>query len=890
VIPPGGLLALDASGSTGQITQFAFDVDGNGAYETKCGKGKAGAVYTKPGSYKVGVQITGAGGQKSTAQQTFTVAGPAVSPPTGAKGASPVNGTILGDCLADVGQTLPKPWLCPRTVIVGVAEATPPAVSPDACFKFTKVLGKVRYYLQGAAFGYVNGLQLWPSGGGGNLIIGATEKRVMLGGRLELHKDGYQLFVWGKKGPHSWNVAKPGIVGDVTLGGAGSFLGLDVPEMTRPVKLTSAKTAELAISLSLPYQFVDMASGGIALHFDNTDGLVIESFAAKFGGFALGPFGVKSLEVAYQREGTVDVWKGAIGFDFGDSTSAGGEIRFRNGSLDLLTIWLQKENPGFPIGCCIYIPYLQGTYETGQLKANAVISFGPSIGTPWGSFRAASVDPAELKISTHSVFVQVEGALRVVGKKVGTSYAWFGQKGFSFGGAMNESFKVAGIKVIEVGLIAEGSISFGGSWYAGGEGSVCIFEIDCAGGSLAISNNGAAGCLDTWIGLGGYVHWSGSFGYYEDCSWESTKDEAGAPALLSSGTLDAVDVKVPAGTSRRLFRIVGRMGVPRVVLAGPGGRRIEAASPVLAGSHAVVQIPHERTAYVVVRRPAAGTWRITPLPDSSAIVRVASAGPLPDRLVTGSVRGAGLQRIFEYELSRPRSFAVTFVERGQRVHRVIGKARARKGSIRFAPAEAGSRARRIEAVFEKDGLAARTEVVARYRVPPLRPLARPMLAVSRRGGTVVARWLPVSGASRYHALVTPGDGQTRFFRLAPSRTSVRVPVGLRAGATISVRALSAEGRPGRLARARLAPESSVRVLSARRGVVSVRCLGAAAGRCTLSMKVGSRTIGTGSARVAYGNAGLIRARIARSLRPGTRVTLVVSVPGEGARTLRVRLR
>jgi hypothetical protein len=346
---------------------------------------------------------------------------------------------------------------------------------------------------------------------------------------------------------------------------------------------------------------------------------------------------------------------------------------------------------------------------------------------------------------------------------------------------------------------------------------------------------------------------------------------------------------VPAGSTRRLFRIVGRTAPPKVVVVGPGGRRIEASQLVEARDHAAFQMPHERTTYVVVRNPQAGAWRISTLPDSSAIARVASAGPLPDRLASGAVRGRGIFRTLEYRLSGPRSFAVTFVERGQNVHRVIGTARARTGSIRFAPAESGSRARRIEAVFEKDGLAARTEVVARYRVPPQRTLPRPLLAVSRSGGAVVARWLPVAGASRYHAVVTPGDGRTRFFRLGPSRTTVQLPVGLRAGATISVRALSYEGRPGRLARARLAAEPSVRVLSARRGVLSVRCVGGAAGRCTLAAKVGGRTVATGSARVAYGKAATIRAR-ARALRAGTRVALVVSVPGEGERTLPVRLR
>jgi hypothetical protein len=47
----------------------------------------------------------------------------------------------------------------------------------------------------------------------------------------------------------------------------------------------------------------------------------------------------------------------------------------------------------------------------------------------------------------------------------------------------------------------------------------------------------------------------------------------------------------------------------------------------------------------------------------------------------------------------------------------------------------------------------------------LRPLPEPLVSLSRAGRTVVARWLPVSGASGYHAVVTPGDGKTRFFRL-----------------------------------------------------------------------------------------------------------------------------
>jgi hypothetical protein len=221
----------------------------------------------------------------------------------------------------------------------------------------------------------------------------------------------------------------------------------------------------------------------------------------------------------------------------------------------------------------------------------------------------------------------------------------------------------------------------------------------------------------------------------------------------------------------------------------------------------------------------------------------------------------------------------------------------RLGSLRFFPAETAGGARRIEAVFESRGLPTRTEVIARYRVPPLRPLPAPMIAVTRRGSTVVARWLPVAGASRYHALVTPGDGRTRFFDLPSSRTSVRVPgVALRAGATVTVRALIREDRPGRLGRGRLAPTASVRFVSAARSAIAVACAPAVAGVCRATATFRSRTIATGSVRLAYGKSGIVRLRLTprgRTLLDGSRpipMKFIVEVPGEGARSLRATAR
>ncbi|MGH7541021.1 MAG: hypothetical protein ACRELC_08485, partial [Gemmatimonadota bacterium] len=627
----------------------------------------------------------------------------------------------------------------------------------------------VQYVLKGSSIGYVNGLRV--SAGNSKVILDATTKRFLTVGdaSVRIEKAGYQMTLYSKKAPISWNVAKAGIVGDVKLGGLGfNFLGLEVPELTRPVKLTAAKSADLSVSVTLPFPFSDVASASLALHFDNTDGLRIDSFVAALGDFSLGPFGVKGLTVAYERQGSDDVWKGALTFDFPGGVVAGGHLALRDGSLDELSLFLEKENPGFPVGCCVYLTYLSGAYDGTSLKADAHLTVGPSIGTPWGSVYLAAIKPATLKIMLHTFFIHFSGDFRLVGKDFGSSWAWLSSKGFAFAGALNDKFTVLGFDVIEVGVIVEGSFQTNGSWFVGGHGSVCVMEIDCASGDLAISNKGAAGCIHVLGGgLGGYVRWgSGDYGLLTDCGWGLVKSEAGAPALRRSpqGSSVTVDVTVPAGATRRLFRIAGRGGAPRVLLVGPDGRRIEASAPFADTSgHVVVQDARQRATYVVVRRPAAGRWRISELPGSAAIARVGSAGPLPDRLVKGSVRPAGAGRILEYELAGPRHLTVTFVERGPNLHRVIGKARGRKGSLRFFPAEVSGRARRIEAVVESQGIPTRTEVVARFRVPPLRPLPAPMISLTRRGSTVVARWLPVNGAIRYHALVTPGDGRTRFF-------------------------------------------------------------------------------------------------------------------------------
>lgn len=906
-LPPGGILELDASGSTGPVAQFGFDVDGNGSFETKCESGKAAAVYTEPGSYTVGVQIVTPDGQKSTATQTVAVAGAAATPPPGAAGAAPSFGTTLGNCVDPGGILGTEAFLCPRTIVVGVAEATPLPSAKDACFEFMGPLpgkslkgAQARYVLKGATTALVNGLQLIDHEG--KIVVRPVTKEVLATGDayVRLYAPGQMISTDTTTGPIAWNVAKAGVVGSFAVKFPSQFFWLKVPASTRPLIFTKAKEARVPLSVVLPPPFSELTSWPFTVRSTNTEGVVVESFVANIGKIGLGPFTLGGIKLAYKREGSSDVWTSAISLGF-DGVEGGGELRIKSGSIDYLKLFLKKDNPGIPITCCAYLTYLSGEYVSSALKADAVISVGPSISTPWGTHRLASLDPLSVKLSLGSFFfVTAQGDIKVVGKTIGKALVTLTDSSFTFYGALNATFLV-----VEAHVVVGGGVYKDGSWYAGGEGGLCIdaeVKTFCAKGGFALSNKGVSGCVHIVGGVGGYVRWSGDVGIFWECGWTKLKSAAGAPALRAGGAdTDAAastSVEVPAGATKRLFRIGGRGAPPRVVLTGPDGRRIDASAPYAESStHLVLQVRRENATYVSIVRPAAGTWRITPVAGSAPVSGVSAAGPLPDRIARGSVRRSGGARVLAYSLAETTGLAVRFVERGNGVERLVGRARGRAGSIRFTPAEAPARARRIEAIVESDGVPIRRELVARFTVPRLRPLPGPALALRRQGSALVARWLPVAGAHGYQVVVTPEDRGTQSFELPARRTSLRVrPVGLRAGAVVTVRALSREGRPGRAARALLRPEPSVRVVAADRNAVSVRCLAAADGNCRVTVRFKGRQIASGTLRLGYGKAGLVRARLTpagKRLVRGVRLpsaALVVEVPGERARALRVTLR
>jgi hypothetical protein len=146
----------------------------------------------------------------------------------------------------------------------------------------------------------------------------------------------------------------------------------------------------------------------------------------------------------------------------------------------------------------------------------------------------------------------------------------------------------------------------------------------------------------------------------------------------------ATDIEVEPGLSRTLVSLAGASGAPKVRIEGPDGTRFDVPGPegnyVQTERRLVLRLPEKRTTDVVLVRPAAGTWRITPLPGSTRIVSIRQANPLPTRIVTGALIGSGHARTLRFTTRLEKGQRVSFVERAPGIERVVGRPPPRRAS------------------------------------------------------------------------------------------------------------------------------------------------------------------------------------------------------------------
>lgn len=930
IAPPSSVVLVDASAGTGPPVQaLAYDLDGNGAFETACAPGSsAGVAFASPGTYTVGALVVAADGSTAAGKTSVKVSGGA-QPASGQKPLAA--GSIVGGCLAtDAAAAAAALVTCPKTVVVGVAEATiPPGAPKGACFAREILDGPLaleRFAAPPSQTALVNGLRLTPSKGSRIVAISTVPRVGVVPGTARVGavraKPGVDID--SGYGPLSWDVTKAGAVGQIAVGGFDDrFLGLLLPELTTPVTLTTDRRARLDLRVQLPKPFERAASGVVKLTTDNTAGPVIQAFSITIAKIPIGPLALENVKASYKAEGAVDVWAGSFALRLPPAPTGPvvkSLVEVRNGTITRAEVEMSKQNPGWgPIACCIYLTRLKGWYQGPDPKvkshyaigAEADLTAGPKI-LGWSLLKLT----ANGRLHWHPDYgavIEVGGELILVEKfplvkaslfaKMGLGNTWV-----SFEATADWDMVAFTAKGVVGGEIGDPFGKSPGSWYVGGGVSLCIAFVDlCAGGKVAASSKGAAGCLYvdldyTGIAAGAVYYWNGDWSTFWGCSKEKLKSKVGAAGV---GEAESLSFEVPPGMRSFLVRVTGAGGAPRVAVIGPDGRRIVTPGPgeptTDRRTWLAVAVPTERATYVDIGRPAAGRWRVEALAGSVPLRGLAVAEALPARIVSGSVTGSGELRRLRYRTVAAPGQAVVLSEVGGGVRRAIGTTSAAAGEITFSPGDGVPGVRTIEATVLRDGLAIRTERVARFRVGTERlPAPRVTLARTARGVTV--RWTPVPGAAAYRVVAGLSDGRRLTLDVRGTARSAAIPsLGPSLGVTASVRGVSSAGRDGNAGGARLRPPARVTVeapasigalLSG--GALVVHCALPADGTCRATFLLGGRAIGSGAARGRYGTVASVRlvltpaGRTALSSRRGP-LAVEVDVPGEGVRRVKLTL-
>ena len=273
------------------------------------------------------------------------------------------------------------------------------------------------------------------------------------------------------------------------------------------------------------------------------------------------------------------------------------------------------------------------------------------------------------------------------------------------------------------------------------------------------------------------------------------------PASRAAASTDARTLTLPGGLPLTVFGVVGMDGPPRVTLTGPGGEKVTAGpgAAVKEGPFFALPGSGDNTTYIAVERPAAGVWTITPEGGAAVTdVRQAEALPTPD--VKARITGTGRRRTLNYEVKPIPGQTVTFYEQGTNVRRVLGTTAKRRGTLRFEPTVAPAGMRDVVAQVEQGGLPRAVYTVATYRAPgPPRPATPRRVSMTHRGNGLTIRWRPVSGATRYLATVTLGDGRKLLLPATGRNPGVKV-AGVSRRTRVRAEVVAIDDRSGRSSR------------------------------------------------------------------------------------------
>jgi hypothetical protein len=578
----------------------------------------------------------------------------------------------------------------------------------------------------------------------------------------------------------------------------------------------------IPLELRLPPVFGGFAARA-ELRADSARGLWLNSLHVHVGPVPLGVLIIKSIDVDYRAADQRWTGRGSITVPAGGTLDLT-EVTFKRGEFERATIAFTPAKP-VPIGPFVYVLSVHGGLALDPLQVQAGATVGAGLAV-------AGEAPVKVRGTFTMTFpkrgpaeFRLDGALSVLFVELAQGHLRFLTDGYaSFGGHAGLELGPVSINADATGFVDARNGAFSAFIKGGVEACADIAALhECGGidGEAAVSSEGFAACAGvdfaepigrTSAGLA--AHWRElnpgvlinpallATHLAIPCS---TADYVLAPAHTAQAGTSTVRIR--AGLPTATILVKGTNGRPRVQVAGPDGT-VRSGTASAAGH--VMTVRGVDAAYVVLRRPRAGSYTVSALPGSPAIASVLlGEGYRPARVHT-RLTGRGRRRTIAYRIADAgNGQRVRFAEQGGFGTRTIATAGRARGTVRFTPADLPGRRRTLIALIEHDGVLQRRVTLTHFLAPaPTRPKAVSRLRARRAGTTVTVRWGAARRADRY-AITLAGPRGTHLGRLVARGTrSVRFPAVRRdERVTVTVEPLSAQLRPGPVRRTRLPARS-----------------------------------------------------------------------------------
>ena len=686
---------------------------------------------------------------------------------------------------------------CPPLITVGKAKL----LATQGCWAKS---GK-RYTATGAV--RVDGIDILPTGGGAAQAAAAPSISVDTASRVLSSSGAYQTKIGsvdlGSK-PIDWELpsgtgqlldAASGDPLQLAISGGQTVLGLPVAGIVTP-SFGAGGLASIPLNLQLPAPLDGVLGGGltddVTFTSDVTRGLHLDrgSISIDLPEVDLGIARINPFHVAYNDDPFV--FEADIGLELpGGFGSLNGGIKIQNGSLVDLSGQYNPPPPGIAIASGVFLSQINFKLHNGQTCQPAdqtAIQIGGNIsgGGDVGGVSLLEIDgSATFKLGSSSCHLpavfRIDGNGKIVGLAVAHVYFQYTTPALlEFGASVALGDDTAGISATVDGGINAAN----GAFFIEGDGQVSLLgyhpaTVKVIGSSIGL---GACASLDllppahATIEAGGYILWDDlEFEILKggcDVSFLKPKDFKGARA----SAVGPQTFTVRPGTPSQTFLAFGKTKAPSFMLKSPTGATY--TSPTAAeqqntdGPTEGLTLDGNREASILVHKPAAGTWTVTPQGDEPVEeIRVAAGVVMPRP--TGTVRSLGHGRFaLAYKVADAGpDVAVDVFERGRGAQHAIGSLKGSHGVVRFTPAPGPGGRRDIVAAPHGVGAPpTHSIVIAHYIAPkPVPPAAPRRVGLVRGRNALRVSWSPSRGAKRYVVRATLRDGRRQEIPLRASR-------------------------------------------------------------------------------------------------------------------------